>query len=251
MQTPALHILDFHLQGAWAYLSSQCSPGTVNLQGAWAYLSSQYSPRTVKLAGTYLLQLASVVLPCRALDLLLPALAPKFSLRPKPGPTETTKRTAGAARYLSCDTQQSCCPPSLYDSRGIYATRGRALPHVPSPAILLRVQTVHHLFPCPVSWTSQYAHPVQLGLATLVGTFHHSGYDFFGKAARAHDRHHERSRGTMERWVFWIGGMGYVPMRKMQYRSVLAVFFKDTPIIVPQAPRNILLRCLKLCWRIL
>ncbi|KAL6865668.1 hypothetical protein ACO1O0_001763 [Amphichorda felina] len=81
-----------------------------------------------------------------------------------------------------------------------------------------RIHKVHHRFTAPVSLASQYAHPVEhlvantmpvalppMALRTHVLTMWafmawqlletatvHSGYDFFGGAARKHDRHHER-----------------------------------------------------------
>lgn len=90
-----------------------------------------------------------------------------------------------------------------------------------------RVHKTHHRFTAPVAFASQYAHPLEhlvantlpvalppLALRTHVLTMWafvawqlletatvHSGYDFFGGAARKHDRHHER-------FDVYFGGIG-------------------------------------------
>lgn len=90
-----------------------------------------------------------------------------------------------------------------------------------------RIHKVHHRFTAPVAFSSQYAHPVEhvvantlpIALPPLVLRTHvltmwvflawqlietatvHSGFDFFGGAARKHDRHHER-------FNVYFGGIG-------------------------------------------
>jgi sterol desaturase/sphingolipid hydroxylase (fatty acid hydroxylase superfamily) len=90
-----------------------------------------------------------------------------------------------------------------------------------------RIHKVHHRFTAPVAFASQYAHPVEhifanalpIALPPLLLRTHiitmwaflasqlfetatvHSGYDFFGGAARKHDRHHER-------FNVYFGGIG-------------------------------------------
>lgn len=232
------------------YLPDQLN---VHLQGVWAYLLSQYSSQTISLTGTYLLQLVSFVLPCLTLDLLLPALAPKFSLRHK---TQGPQRQPSAAQVRHCISvviRNNLIVLIPYTIATIYMPPGEGLyrmsPTLPPffeftrelflcifarevlfyythrglhySKIYQYIHETHHLFPCPVTWASQYAHPVEhllantmpvmlppillkshqvtawafAGIATLEAVFDHSGYDFFGKTARAHDRHHERSRG--------------------------------------------------------
>ncbi|KAM0265710.1 hypothetical protein ACHAQJ_000144 [Trichoderma viride] len=90
-----------------------------------------------------------------------------------------------------------------------------------------RFHKTHHKFTAPVAFSSQYAHPVEHLTANvlpillppmLLGSHIltmwvfvafqlietstvHSGYDFFGGAAKKHDRHHER-------FDVYFGGIG-------------------------------------------
>ncbi|GJN71883.1 hypothetical protein PLIIFM63780_005781 [Purpureocillium lilacinum] len=90
-----------------------------------------------------------------------------------------------------------------------------------------RIHKIHHKFTAPVAFSSQYAHPIEhivantlpIALPPLLLRTHiltmwvflawqlvetstvHSGYDFFGGAARKHDRHHER-------FDVYFGGIG-------------------------------------------
>ncbi|CAM1501382.1 Fc.00g105440.m01.CDS01 [Cosmosporella sp. VM-42] len=103
-----------------------------------------------------------------------------------------------------------------------------------TPSLYRRFHKTHHKFKAPVSFASQYAHPFEhlvtntlpIALPPAVLGTHiltmwiflawqlwetstvHSGYDFFGGAARRHDRHHERFDvhfGGMP-WLDWIHG---------------------------------------------
>lgn len=233
--------------------SIQLSSPNFHLQSTWADLLSEYSPTTVNLAGTYLLQLFSFVFPCLILDFLLPALAPKFALRHKTQPPQKQPSPAQVRHCVLVAAQNNLLVLIPYTIATIYTQPGQELysvsPMLPSfftlawelllcilvrealfyyihrglhhPSIYQYIHKTHHSFPCPVSWTSQYAHPVEhivsnvlpvmlppalLGshqvtlwtfawIAAVEGVVDHSGYTFFGKAAKAHDRHHERSLG--------------------------------------------------------
>lgn len=98
------------------------------------------------------------------------------------------------------------------------------------------IHNQHHQFKAPIALAAQYAHPLEFlvstilplwlppqilrchllttwcfwGLATLETVVAHSGYDVFGKLARSHDKHHEKSRGNFGTLGFldWVHGTG-------------------------------------------
>ncbi|KAK1251714.1 hypothetical protein MKX07_007193 [Trichoderma sp. CBMAI-0711] len=106
----------------------------------------------------------------------------------------------------------------------LFYTSHRILHH---PPLYRRFHKTHHRFTAPVAFASQYAHPVEhiganvlpilippmllgahiltmwafLAMQLVETSTVHSGYDFFGGAARKHDRHHER-------FDVYFGGIG-------------------------------------------
>ncbi|KAH7311612.1 fatty acid hydroxylase superfamily-domain-containing protein [Stachybotrys elegans] len=106
----------------------------------------------------------------------------------------------------------------------LFYSSHRAL-HMPS--VYRRIHKTHHKFTAPVSFASQYAHPLEhlvsnaAPIAIPAAALHvhvvtlwvfmvwqlletattHSGYDFLAGAARKHDRHHER-------FDVYFGGIG-------------------------------------------
>ncbi len=100
------------------------------------------------------------------------------------------------------------------------------------PALYPKIHKFHHRFTAPVALAAQYAHPIEHVFANIlpislppqlvhahIVTFWvfmsfvlfetatvHSGYDFFGGAARKHDLHHEKSMiyfGTIGLLDWW------------------------------------------------
>ncbi|KAJ8502633.1 hypothetical protein ONZ45_g11578 [Pleurotus djamor] len=108
--------------------------------------------------------------------------------------------------------------------------------HIPS--LYPKIHKLHHRFTAPVALAAQYAHPIEHIVANILpvtlppqllhahaATFWlfmafvlletstvHSGYDFFGGAAKKHDLHHEKFMiffGTVGLLDWWHGTDGF------------------------------------------
>ncbi|KAH6876595.1 fatty acid hydroxylase superfamily-domain-containing protein [Thelonectria olida] len=245
----------------------------------WNHIVLNYSPYTIEIVGSFIVQLIFWWIPSViyiSLDTIAPSFAEKHKIQPAPKqPTAAQVWEAvvvsirNQALVLALQTglslvslsqgqpstfQITTSPPSAADflrdfilsliGREILFYYSHRLFHV--PYLYRRIHKTHHKFKAPVSFASQYAHPVEhivanmLPIALPPALLHthiftmwaflawqlietatvHSGYDFFGGAARRHDRHHERfdvEFGGMA-WLDWFHGTdekGAAEKRKM------------------------------------
>ncbi|KAM0256331.1 hypothetical protein ACHAPA_012201 [Fusarium lateritium] len=233
----------------------------------WAQIVARYDPFTIELVGTLAIQVVFWWIPSAlfvSLDYLAPSFAAKHKIQPapkQPGYSEILDAIIVSLRNQAivlslqlslaalANRQKQPSPfqitaslPSakafVFDfaiclvAREVLFYYSHRLFHI--PYLYRRIHKIHHKFKAPVSFASQYAHPVEHIVANtipiilppvLLGTHIltlwafvawqlvetatvHSGYDFFGGAAYRHDRHHERFDvhfGGMP-WLDWFHG---------------------------------------------
>ncbi|KAH7153641.1 fatty acid hydroxylase superfamily-domain-containing protein [Dactylonectria macrodidyma] len=235
----------------------------------WVVIVENYNHTLIEITGTLIIQVLFWWIPS-AIYISLDHIAPSFAARHKIQPLEKqpTAAVVGHAVAVSLRNQLLIVAAQiaigilagLHDipprfqitatlptatsfindiliciiSREILFYYSHRLFHV--PYFYRRIHKVHHKFKAPVSFASQYAHPIEHIVANvmpialppaILGTHIvtmwaflafelietatvHSGYDFFQGAARRHDRHHERfdvNFGGMP-WLDYIHGTG-------------------------------------------
>merc|ERR1712000_390526 len=186
----------------------------IKMTSLWADIVDTYDHHLIDLVGTFAIQVVFWWIPCTVF-VLLDYLAPSFAERHKiqPIPKQPTFSEFARDFTISVLAREAL----FYYSHRLFHWR----------PLYQRIHKVHHRFTAPISFSSQYAHPLEhifantlpivlppMLLQTHVVTMWvflawqlietatvHSGFDFFGGAARKHDRHHER-------FSVYFGGIG-------------------------------------------
>ncbi|KAH7120407.1 fatty acid hydroxylase superfamily-domain-containing protein [Dactylonectria estremocensis] len=221
------------------------------MSAIWAELVKNYNHASIEIVGTLVIQVLFWWIPS-IIYVSLDHVAPSFAARHKIQPLEKqpTAAVVGHAVAVSLRNQLSIIAVqiaiSIHSALHDRPSRFQITPTLPTttsfikdificiisreilfyyshrlfhmPYFYRRIHKVHHKFKAPVSFASQYAHPIEHVVANvmpialppaILGTHIatmwaflafelletatvHSGYDFFRGAARRHDRHHER-----------------------------------------------------------
>lgn len=217
----------------------------------WNELLDNYEPFRIKIIGSAIVQITSFWIPA-SLYVFIDWASPHFSQRHK---IQSAKRQPNkeevveAARVAAINTLLSIVAQTIVvylEERGVLASSVSMSSQLPSWSTMIlqllisavmrdimfyyahrafhskylytRIHKLHHKYTAPVSYSSQYAHPIEhvianmlpIALPSMILHTHivvqwlfiaiesaetatvHSGYDFFGGMATFHDTHHER-----------------------------------------------------------
>lgn len=221
------------------------------MSALWNYLSKNYKSCQIKIIGSAIVQIVSFWVPA-TIYVLIDWISPQFSQRHK---IQSAKRQPNkneileAARVAATNTLLSIVVYTItviLEEIGICRSSISLSPRLPSCSTIIiqllisaimrdvmfyyahrafhsrflysRIHKFHHKYTAPISYSSQYAHPIEhiianmlpIALPSMILHTHiivqwlfiaiesaetatvHSGYNFFGGMATFHDAHHER-----------------------------------------------------------